>query len=74
MNLEEAAKAGFPGRLETGASSMEELLSVSDLRVHFPIRTRFFAPPGGYVYAVDGVSFRLGRAETLGHLQALDDG
>jgi ABC-type microcin C transport system duplicated ATPase subunit YejF len=45
---------------------MEELLSVSDLKVHFPIRRGLFSRSVGYVYAVDGISFTLKRGETLG--------
>ncbi|GIX10808.1 ABC transporter ATP-binding protein [Elioraea sp.] len=41
------------------------LLEVKDLKKHFPIRTGFFAGISGYVYAVDGVSFSIGRGETL---------
>jgi oligopeptide/dipeptide ABC transporter ATP-binding protein len=45
---------------------MEELLSVSDLKVHFPIRRGLFSRVIGHVYAVDGISFTLKRGETLG--------
>jgi oligopeptide/dipeptide ABC transporter ATP-binding protein len=45
---------------------MERLLSVSDLKVHFPITKGLFSHTAGYVYAVDGVSFALKRGETLG--------
>jgi oligopeptide/dipeptide ABC transporter ATP-binding protein len=42
------------------------LLDVRDLRVHFPIRRGFFSRTTGHVKAVDGVSFQVGRGETLG--------
>ncbi|MCG3133615.1 MAG: Oligopeptide transport ATP-binding protein OppF [Planctomycetes bacterium] len=43
------------------------LLSVKDLRVHFPIeRGVFFRKEVGRVRAVDGVSFSVPRGETLG--------
>ena len=42
------------------------LLSVRDLRVHFPIRKGTFGRTSGYVFAVDGVSFDLWPGETLG--------
>jgi oligopeptide/dipeptide ABC transporter ATP-binding protein len=42
------------------------LLSVRDLRVHFPVRRGTFGRVTGHVKAVDGVSFDLDRGETLG--------
>ncbi|MGD2125088.1 MAG: dipeptide ABC transporter ATP-binding protein [Desulfobacteraceae bacterium] len=45
---------------------MEELLSVEDLQVHFPIKEGLFSRTVGYVYAVDGVSFTLRKGETIG--------
>ncbi|EAR52648.1 peptide ABC transporter ATP-binding protein [Oceanicola granulosus HTCC2516] len=42
------------------------LLSVRDLKVHFPIRQGVFQRQVGTVRAVDGVSFDIGRAETVG--------
>ncbi|MGM0664204.1 MAG: ABC transporter ATP-binding protein [Thermodesulfobacteriota bacterium] len=45
---------------------MEPLLSVTDLKVHFPIKKGFFAKTTGHVFAVDGVSFTLKRGRTLG--------
>jgi oligopeptide transport system ATP-binding protein len=42
------------------------LLEVQDLKKHFPIYTGVFSRIAGYVYAVDGVSFRIERGETLG--------
>ena len=44
----------------------EQLLKVEDLKVHFPLKKGFFFKKSKYVYAVDGVSFRLNRSETLG--------
>jgi|TARA_A100001391_G_scaffold168688_2_gene129291 peptide/nickel transport system ATP-binding protein len=41
------------------------LLAVDDLAVHFPIRAGVFKRQVGAVKAVDGVSFTLGRGETL---------
>jgi len=45
---------------------MTPLLEVEGLKKHFPIRKGFFSRPSGNVYAVDGVSFSIGRGETLG--------
>jgi oligopeptide/dipeptide ABC transporter ATP-binding protein len=42
------------------------LLEVRDLKKHFPIRKGVFSQVSGHVYAVDGVSFRIERGETLG--------
>ena len=45
---------------------MTPLLEVDGLKKHFPIRKGFFSRASGSVYAVDGVSFSIGRGETLG--------
>lgn len=45
---------------------MESLLEVNDLKVHFPITKGILSRTAGYVYAVDGVSFKLAQGETLG--------
>ncbi len=45
---------------------MEELLSVSDLKVHFPIKKGLFSHIIGHIYAVDGISFVLKKGETMG--------
>jgi len=42
------------------------LLEVEGLKKHFPIYKGVFSKVSGYVHAVDGVSFRIGRGETLG--------
>src|SRR4030095_14243927 len=42
------------------------LLSVRDLKVHFPIRKGVFLRTVGYVKAVDGIGFDVYRAQTLG--------
>jgi oligopeptide/dipeptide ABC transporter ATP-binding protein len=46
--------------------TLEPLLSVNGLKVHFPITKGIFSRKTGYVYAVDGVSFELEAGETLG--------
>jgi len=42
------------------------LLEVESLSKHFPIRRGVFSSVAGQVRAVDGISFTLGKAETLG--------
>ena len=42
------------------------LLEVRDLKKHFPIHKGVFSRVSGHVLAVDGVSFRIERGETLG--------
>ncbi len=44
----------------------ETLITVQDLKIHFPIKRGVFSRTVGYVYAVDGVSFELAKGETLG--------
>jgi oligopeptide/dipeptide ABC transporter ATP-binding protein len=44
----------------------QTLITVQDLKVHFPIKRGVFSRTVGYVYAVDGVSFELAEGETLG--------
>jgi len=47
-------------------SEMEYILEVKDIKKHFPLRGGFFSRIIGYVYAVDGVSFKLPTGATLG--------
>ncbi|MDH3190910.1 MAG: ATP-binding cassette domain-containing protein [Acidimicrobiia bacterium] len=42
------------------------ILSVRDLKIHFPIKEGLRRKTVGHVYAVDGVSFDVGPSETLG--------
>ncbi|MDR0526968.1 MAG: dipeptide ABC transporter ATP-binding protein [Spirochaetaceae bacterium] len=42
------------------------LLSVENLKVHFPIKKGIFRRTAGYIKALDGVDFTLKRGETLG--------
>jgi oligopeptide/dipeptide ABC transporter ATP-binding protein len=51
---------------ETPPATDDALLEVDRLTKHFPIRRGFFSRVVGSVKAVDGVSFRVRRGETLG--------
>jgi oligopeptide/dipeptide ABC transporter ATP-binding protein len=46
--------------------TVQTLLEVTGLKKHFPIRKGLFSRVTGHVYALDGVSFSIGRGETLG--------
>jgi peptide/nickel transport system ATP-binding protein len=43
-----------------------QLLSVQDLKMHFPVRSGLFARAAAWCKSVDGVSFSLERGKTLG--------
>jgi oligopeptide/dipeptide ABC transporter ATP-binding protein len=45
---------------------MTALLEVQGLKKHFPIHKGVFSRVAGHVRAVDGISFQVGRGETLG--------
>ena len=45
---------------------MTPLLTVKDLKVHFPIKKGLFSRTKGYVYAVDGISFSLNKGSSIG--------
>lgn len=42
------------------------VLEVKDLKKHYPIYKGVFGRLSGHVYAVDGVSFKIGAGKTLG--------
>src|SRR5437879_1159449 len=42
------------------------LVTVNDLKVHFPIRAGLLQRPVGWVRAVDGVSFAINEGECVG--------
>ena len=61
------AERGSDRAREGTPPSAPELIEVEDLKVYFPIeRGLLFRRVGGYVQAVDGVSFSIRRGETLG--------
>ena len=69
----ELAAMGHPweqGGQAVDARSVDEgtkpLLAVEDLRVYFPIRRGVFSRVSDHVRAVDGISFRIYRGQTLG--------
>jgi oligopeptide transport system ATP-binding protein len=49
-----------------GNGKSEVLLSVKDLKMHFPIKGGLLGRTQGYVKGVDGVTFDIFRGETLG--------
>jgi len=51
--------------MNSAAPSVEPVLRVTDLKKHFPVHRGILARVVGQVYAVDGVSFDIGRGETL---------
>src|SRR5476651_769273 len=53
-------------RPSAGRRRVTPLLEVTNLKKHFPIHQGLFSRVSGQVYAVDGVSFSIGRGETLG--------
>jgi peptide/nickel transport system ATP-binding protein/oligopeptide transport system ATP-binding protein len=61
MVVEEKMSGGGESPTSGGA-----VLSVKDLKMHFPIKEGLRRKTVGYVYAVDGVSFEVGHSETLG--------
>jgi peptide/nickel transport system ATP-binding protein/oligopeptide transport system ATP-binding protein len=50
----------------TAGAANGALVEVQGLKKHFPIYAGLFSRVAGHVYAVDGVSFRIERGETLG--------
>jgi peptide/nickel transport system ATP-binding protein len=68
--LEEIGHPWEEGHHATDTTTVPEaqppLLSVRDLKVHFPIRKGIFLRTVGHVKAVDGISFDVYRGQTLG--------
>ena len=51
--------------MNNAAPSAGPVLRVTDLKKHFPVHRGLLSRVAGQVYAVDGVSFDIGRGETL---------
>ena len=68
--LETLGHAWKDGDFPADTTCVEEgaapLLTVEDLKVHFPIKRGVFSSSVGHVKAVDGVSFNVYRGQTLG--------
>ena len=60
----EGGTVGIAGAGYSGLSK-QPVLSVSELKVHFPVQTGLFGSPAGYLRAVDGVSLELKQGRTL---------
>lgn len=45
---------------------MSELITINDLKIHYPIRSGFFNLVTDHVYAVDGVDFTIEEGKTYG--------
>ncbi|MBF0099833.1 MAG: ATP-binding cassette domain-containing protein [Desulfobacterales bacterium] len=48
------------------SNSQQPIIEIHDLKTWFPIRKGFFSKIQGHIKAVDGVSFRINKGETLG--------
>jgi peptide/nickel transport system ATP-binding protein len=59
-------EGGLAADTTTIPAGQAPLLSVHDLKVHFPIRQGIFMRTVGHVKAVDGISFDVYRGQTLG--------
>ena len=56
----------MPEAGQAPAPAAQDLITVEDLKVHFPIRSGIFQTEVGTVKAVDGITFQVRRGETLG--------
>ncbi|MHA1569175.1 MAG: ABC transporter ATP-binding protein [Alphaproteobacteria bacterium] len=60
-----AGEAPVPAATGKAVPAGEALLTVKDLKVHFPIRKGLLKRIKGYVYAVDGVDLQIAAGRTL---------
>ncbi len=45
---------------------MSDIITIKNLKVHYPIRSGFFNRVTDYVYAVDGINFVIEKGKTYG--------
>ena len=57
---------GSPQALPTGAGRSRTFLVTDNIGKYFPVRARLFGKTGRFVRAVDGVTLRIRRGETMG--------
>jgi len=62
----DSAVAERPAAAKGQAGEPVPVVSVTDLKKHFPVRKGLLRRTVGQVYAVDGISFRIDEGETLG--------
>ncbi len=60
------AEAKTTAPAQTNPAAEPPVLEVTDLKKHFPVQSGVLRRTIGHVYAVDGVTFSVGRGETLG--------
>lgn len=58
--------ADYPADTQAVADTADPLLSVKDLKVHFPVRKGLLLRVVDHIKAVDGISFDVYRGQTLG--------
>ncbi|MFZ9405640.1 MAG: ABC transporter ATP-binding protein [Burkholderiaceae bacterium] len=61
-----STEPGLRARSDRSTSQDQPLLTVQDLKVHFPIGGGLIGKPKAWVKAVDGVSFSIARGRTFG--------
>ncbi|MHC4407803.1 MAG: ABC transporter ATP-binding protein [Planctomycetota bacterium] len=66
VDEEKLQELGMRGRPKLTEPEGEPILTVRDLRVHFPIRKGVFSRVADHVRAVDGISFDVWKGQTLG--------
>jgi ABC-type oligopeptide transport system ATPase subunit len=64
--MEAMTTAPAPSTVAPATTPAQALLHVENLQTHFPVRSGLLQRTVGYVKAVDGVTFDIGKGETLG--------
>ena len=63
---DEASSTDFESEpVQAALTSDDELLNITDLKIHFPVHKGFLRRVTGYVKAVDGLSLRIKQGRTL---------